>query len=131
MTHVAQVGGTHYEGGRSGNQHWDLMEAWDVGYLEAQATRYIIRWDKKGKPVEDLQKAVSYLQKLLLNRDEVRRRVPLQALFEFAKDNDLDSWKFQMLWTILGVGLKKNLEDAMANLIKVAEYEQAKQQGAT
>lgn len=56
-----QVGGSHYQTDGS-QQHWDLMELHDMGYLESAATKYIERMkvDKK----EDLQKAVHYIQKL-------------------------------------------------------------------
>jgi hypothetical protein len=56
-----QVGGTHYE---SQYQHWNLVIAIGMQYLEAQATRYIARWRKKGG-MEDLKKALHYTNKLL------------------------------------------------------------------
>lgn len=65
---VAQVGGTHYSksaglcphcGGVI--QHWDLVARHP--YLEAQISKYIIRWQEKGG-LEDLEKARSYFDKL-------------------------------------------------------------------
>lgn len=54
-----QHGGIHY---RLEYQHWDW--ATDVGmhYLIGCATKYITRWRKKNG-VEDLNKAIHYLQK--------------------------------------------------------------------
>lgn len=55
-----QVGGEHYAGK---SQHWDVVLAmYGPGYLFGCATKYIIRWRKKGG-LEDLQKADHYLQK--------------------------------------------------------------------
>jgi hypothetical protein len=65
---VAQVGGDHYAktGGLcphcgSPIQHWDLVARHP--YLEAQISKYIVRWQEKGRE-EDLDKAQSYLTKL-------------------------------------------------------------------
>lgn len=63
-----QVGGDHYS---SSYQHWDFVEDVGLGYLEAQATRYVARWRKKNG-LEDLQKADHYLEKLL-QRDRCNR----------------------------------------------------------
>jgi hypothetical protein len=59
-----QVGGTHYQTDQ-GEQHWDLMwrlfrEAWFVGNI----TKYVLRYKRK-HGIEDLKKAMHYLQKLL------------------------------------------------------------------
>lgn len=59
-THVKQVGGDHYE---APLQHWDFIEAHGIGYLEGNATKYLCRWRKKGTPVLDLEKAVTYAEK--------------------------------------------------------------------
>jgi hypothetical protein len=74
-----QVGGDHYS--QAGNyQHWDLVESYNIGYLEALATKYLVRWDKKGIPVQDLQKALHTVDKLLeeiaMNERE-NRAVPI------------------------------------------------------
>lgn len=56
-----QVGGSHY---RSDLQHWDLMEMFDVRYLEANTIRYLTRWRAKGGVV-DLRKADHYVEKII------------------------------------------------------------------
>ena len=64
MTDVneTQVGGTHY---RSPVQHWDFVEDNGIGYLEGCATKYATRNRKKHQsPLEDLNKALHYCQKL-------------------------------------------------------------------
>lgn len=59
-----QVGGTHYsQAGRY--QHWDEIEDNGLGYLEGYASKYLIRWDKKGTPVQDLEKSLHTVTKLL------------------------------------------------------------------
>lgn len=59
MSEIAQVGGTHYG---VGYQHWDLMDQYKVAYLEACATKYLDRWEKKGG-IQDLEKSLSYIRK--------------------------------------------------------------------
>lgn len=56
-----QVGGKHYD---SRYQHWDFaVRGLANRYLESQVTRYVARWRKKNG-VEDLRKALHYLDKL-------------------------------------------------------------------
>ena len=58
-----QVGGKHYS--KYGDlQPWDVVVAWELGYLEGTALKYIARWrDKNG--VEDILKAIHFLEKLV------------------------------------------------------------------
>lgn len=57
----SQVGGVHY---KSAAQHWDYaVYNFGRGYLRGQVTKYVYRWRKK-HGVQDLQKALHFLQKL-------------------------------------------------------------------
>lgn len=56
-----QVGGTHY---KAAIQHWDLVLANDIPYMEAQILLYVMRWRKKNG-IQDLEKARHYLDKLI------------------------------------------------------------------
>lgn len=56
---VEQVGGDHY---LAAYQHWDFVPDTNTGYLEGNATKYLGRWRKK-HGIEDLDKALSYMQK--------------------------------------------------------------------
>lgn len=58
-----QVGGTHYKHG--GEEHWDRVHRLGLNYWQAAATKYIERCYLKGNPIQDLQKAVHYLEKLI------------------------------------------------------------------
>jgi hypothetical protein len=58
---VEQVAGSHYS---SPYQHWDFVYEAGLGYFEAQLTRYISRAFRKNG-VEDLKKAISYVDKML------------------------------------------------------------------
>jgi hypothetical protein len=83
-TYVKQEGGAHYQG--ADQQHWDIMEAHDIGYLEGCASKYPLRWRKKGG-IEDLRKALSYVEKVTKCRPQqgARRLVPqgvLNRLYE-------------------------------------------------
>lgn len=58
-----QIGGKHYSK-YGALQPWDVVIAWELGYLEGTALKYIARWrDKNG--VEDILKAIHFLEKLV------------------------------------------------------------------
>ena len=58
-----QYGGDHYK--KYGNlQPWDVVLAWDLGYLEGTALKYIARWQDKGG-IQDIKKAIHFLEKLI------------------------------------------------------------------
>lgn len=54
-----QVGGDHYK--RHEIQVWDVIDDYKLDFYEGNAIKYILR--KKGDRVEDLKKAIHYLQK--------------------------------------------------------------------
>lgn len=58
-TFVQQVGGDHYF---ADFQHWDWVDAIDLHYLPATATKYVARWRKKNG-LQDLEKTKTYLDK--------------------------------------------------------------------
>ena len=70
MSDVKQVGGTHYQTG--GRQHWDEVDDYDVPYLEGAASKYPLRWRDKGG-IEDLEKTISYIDKILASSPLHRR----------------------------------------------------------
>ena len=58
-----QHGGDHYK--KYGDlQPWDVVLAWDLGYLEGTALKYIARWQDKGG-IQDIKKAIHFLEKLI------------------------------------------------------------------
>lgn len=58
-----QHGGTHYKQFKD-FEPWDVITAWNLGYLDGTALKYIARWRHKNG-IEDLQKAVHFLQKCI------------------------------------------------------------------
>lgn len=57
-----QHGGDHYKVVKY--QPWDVVLDWDLGYLDGTALKYISRWRRKNG-IEDLNKAIHFLQKLI------------------------------------------------------------------
>ena len=57
-----QVGGDHYKS--KAIQPWDYIASNNLGYLEGNIVKYVSRWKDKGG-VQDLEKALHYLQKLI------------------------------------------------------------------
>jgi hypothetical protein len=100
---VEQVGGDHYQ---AELQHWDVCEQYDVGYLEGNATKYMMRWRKKGKPAEDLGKACSYVEKALADRpgQGARRLVPGHVLAQLYRSNNTDPEDAALISLLLGSG---------------------------
>lgn len=58
-----QVGGSHYKGYKF--QVWDIVDEYGLNYYEGNALKYLLR--RKGDRVEDLQKAIHYLEKEISN----------------------------------------------------------------
>jgi hypothetical protein len=70
-----QVGGEHYRS--KAIQPWDAMRAWMTleqfkGFLRGCAIKYLARCDDKGG-VEDLKKAIHYIERLIEIEEEVAR----------------------------------------------------------
>ena len=102
-----QVAGTHYASA-DGIQHWDLIDEYDVGYLEGCASKYVTRWRKKDGLVA-LEKAAHFMQKLYERRSaqtfsQVIPRmpgVPLKVIARFAAANGLNADEERILGYIL------------------------------
>lgn len=54
-----QVGGDHYK--KHEIQVWDVIDDYQLDFYEGNALKYLLR--KKGDRVEDLKKAIHYIQK--------------------------------------------------------------------
>lgn len=57
-----QVAGSHYSD--KSIQPWDFIYANNLGYFEGNCVKYVSRWKDKGG-IEDLKKAIHYLEKLI------------------------------------------------------------------
>jgi hypothetical protein len=79
-----QIGGDHYKKYK-GLEPWDVVLAWNLGYLEGTALKYIARWrDKNG--IEDLKKAIHFLEKLI--EVEGMKPQPGQVMYNQQKVGD-------------------------------------------
>lgn len=97
-----QHGGDHY---KSDYQPWDFMADLDMGYFEGCAVKYVARYLKKNKPIEDLQKAQHYMQKALslwitmsrhnntLSSQVCRENNVGESVDTLAECNGLDIWQ--------------------------------------
>lgn len=61
---AVQIGGQHYKA--LDPQPWDVITAWNLGFLAGNVVKYVARAPAKGG-IEDLQKARHYLDKLIEN----------------------------------------------------------------
>lgn len=67
---AVQIGGTHYQDGsarcphcQKQIQHWDVVAMFKLNYFIGNATKYLFRMGLKGVALEQLDKAIHYLQK--------------------------------------------------------------------
>ena len=58
-----QVGGDHYS--KLAIQPVEYINANKLNYLQGNVVKYISRYNHKGKPLEDLQKAKHYIDMLI------------------------------------------------------------------
>ena len=58
-----QIGGDHYV--KHSVQPWTIIDEYKLNYYEGNALKYILR--RKANRVEDLQKAIHYLEKEISN----------------------------------------------------------------
>ena len=116
--YIKQVGGTHYETAAPGLQHWDVIEAHDVAYLEAVATKYVVRWRDKGG-VEDLKKSVTYLQKM--EGRATRRKVPSNVVWDFCQANRVGEYEQNIIELVLSYGTPDLIIRAIENLQMMIE----------
>jgi hypothetical protein len=65
-----QIAGKHY---KMAIEPWDAITAWELGYLDGSAVKYLSRWRKKNG-VEDVMKAIHFLEKLVeVENDRLQR----------------------------------------------------------
>jgi hypothetical protein len=54
---------SHYNQGKI--EAIDYIQAWNMDFVEGSVVKYITRYKFKGKPIEDLEKAKWYLERLI------------------------------------------------------------------
>lgn len=61
----------HYGGKDNPYEAIKVIEAWDLGFCLGNTIKYISRAGKKGSTIQDLEKAVWYLQREIKNRKKL------------------------------------------------------------
>jgi len=59
---------SHYGGAANPYEAIKVIEAWGLGFNLGNTVKYISRSEKKGAPIEDLEKARWYLDREIANR---------------------------------------------------------------
>lgn len=57
-----QISGNHYK--KLDPEPWNVITAWNLGYLDGTALKYIARWRDKGG-LDDIRKAIHFLEKFI------------------------------------------------------------------
>jgi len=85
---------SHYKG-EGGIENFDVWDAYYMDPYTANAFKYLARYDKKGAPVNDLRKALHYIEEIpiRLRPDQARvigePAIPLEAVLEaFGRTDD-------------------------------------------
>lgn len=73
---ATQYGGTHYKDRKI--QPWEIWAEYDMDGWEASATKYLLRYKYKGKPLEDLYK-LKHNVEYLIAREERKQNVQTQS----------------------------------------------------
>lgn len=116
-----QIGGEHYKQD-GGQQHWDFVAKHQLNYFIGCATKYVSRWRKKGG-VEDLRKAVHFIDKLLEIWDSNMPVPPpkpiptAEEIMAFSMANDLSVKECAILNYLCGLNDKIRFEKGR-NLIQ-------------
>jgi hypothetical protein len=112
VSRVRQVGGDHYGEEQHGKQHWDVIARYDVGYLEATGTKYLMRHARKAGR-QDVEKAVTYFEKMSELRLVTLRRVPYEALHEMYEAAGTGLVERQIITKVLHVGDPAAIREAV------------------
>ncbi len=122
-----QIGGEHY---KTAFEHWDLVERNGLGYLEGCATKYVSRWRKKNG-VQDLQKALHYIDKLIeMERDHdrlPRGLVPCAELDRFCTVNGLNAGMLErnVMYLLCRWCMPRELHEARAGVVELIDLANA------
>lgn len=87
-----QIAGSHY---KSPMECWDYILANDLGYLEGTAIKYITRWKKKNG-VEDILKAIHFLEKLVEVEKQKQQQVDLDKVMHFWQGKPIE-WELDVM----------------------------------
>lgn len=95
-----QHGGDHYK--TSAYNHWDWVHDTKQGYLGGNASKYAFRWRRKGVPVEDLEKAIHYVDKASeVGAQGGSASHRATAFWQFVVSNDVPIADAPALWFVM------------------------------
>lgn len=114
---MKQVGGTHYQ---AQYQHWDWALDLDLPCLIYAATKYVDRIGAKGDPVEEIDKAISYVEKFQkwleendfhpdVGADEYAR--DMTAKYDLSRQSDwlFGKWQKRIVWACADIRRREDL----------------------
>ena len=64
---MKQIAGAHYLDMKM--QPWEIIDACDLDFYEGNVLKYLLRYKRKGRPKEDLEKLKHYVEKLIARND--------------------------------------------------------------
>ena len=122
-----QVGGEHYKGAEY--QHWDWVTDIKLPYLPGVGSKYVFRWRRSGKGIQDLEKAVHYMEKCI--ERNVRGSIELTRHSKFwalvTSNDHLSMTDAAVMWYMM----EGEWALARAGVLVLLEQWQALQSGAS
>lgn len=120
---VAQVGGSHYG---TAYGHWDYCKDAQTPYLEGHATKYLVRWRKKGG-IQDLEKALSFVEKIMVGNENTNcdrcTGEHDRLLYRMLDDNNVPDAEGTMIVAIIGWQRYEDLRIVHRTLSEFIRYE--------
>jgi hypothetical protein len=84
---------SHY-GGDYTYEAIKVIDAWDLNFNAGNALKYISRYKKKGNPIEDIKKAICYLNMELNKLEHETKNTELPHEVATGTSNDVRTSKF-------------------------------------
>jgi hypothetical protein len=63
---------THYNAGKI--EAIDIIDDWELGFYEGNILKYLLRYPYKGTPIQDLEKAMWYLSRLIDTKKNLKNQ---------------------------------------------------------
>lgn len=125
-----QVGGRHY---KTDYEHWDLVAIVNMDYFAGNSTKYVSRWRKKNG-LQDLQKALHYLDKLIevfIQYQNPQRPLTnpmvLTEVNNFALANNVSFLEEEYVLKLCLYDSVDDLNEARVTLLEIIEEAEAEQ----
>jgi len=97
----------HY---RASIQAWDFIVPNKMSFLAGNILKYVERYDRKGTPLQDLEKALDYTNKYIENIDYHQPCEEVVSMGEYLFANQIEGTKKEIIIQLFHADLTGNIE---------------------